>query len=136
MIPIPRENLVIMMEGGYIYLRIGKLQEALDVFEGVSVLAPESEIPLVAMGSVYFGQMKYSHAIRLYKKAIKIKPDSAFARAYLGESLFFQGEKEMALKELEKASLLELDGKSGNFARVLLDAIKNGFVPPGQVMSP
>ncbi len=136
MIPIPREDLVIMMEGGYIYLRIGKFQEALDVFEGVSVLAPESEIPLVAMGSVYFGQMKYDHAIRFYKKAIKIKPDSAFARAYLGESLFFQGKKEMAFKELEKASILEPNGKSGNFARVLLDAVHKGFVPPGQVVNP
>ena len=118
------------MEAGYIYLRIGKFQEALDVFEGVSLLASESEIPLVAMGSVHFGQMKYDRAIRFYKKAIKIKPDSAFARAYLGESLFFQGKKDMALKELEKASMLEPDGKSGNFARVLLDAIQKGFRGP------
>ncbi len=134
MIQISREDLVIMMESGFIYLRLGKFAEALDVFEGVLTLSPESEVPIVAMGSVYFGQMKYDQAITYYKKALKKKADSAFARAYLGESLFFTGKKQEALSELEKASLLEPQGKSGDFARVLMDAIKSGYTPPGMVV--
>ncbi|QQR79675.1 MAG: tetratricopeptide repeat protein [Deltaproteobacteria bacterium] len=135
MIEVSREDLVLMMESGFIYLRLGKFAEALDVFEGVLALSPESEVPVVAIGSVYFGQMKYDQAITHYKKALKKKSDSAFARAYLGESLFFIGKKEEALSELEKASMLEPQGKSGDFARVLMDAIKNGYTPPGMMVS-
>ncbi len=133
MIPMSREDLIIMMEGGYIYLRMGRYEEARDVFEGISVLAPESDVPLVALGSVFFAQMKYDQAIKVYQKALKVKPDSPFARAYLGESLFFNGKKEESIKELEKASLLDPNGKSGDFARVLMSEIKKGFAPPGQI---
>lgn len=115
------------MEGGYVYLRMGRFEEAREVFEGVSILAPESEIPLVAMGSVFFAQLKYDQAIRCYKKALGLKSDSAFARAYLGESLLFKGKTDEAVKELEKASMLDSEGKSGDFARALLAAVKKGF---------
>ena len=81
MIPMPREDLIVMMEGGYIYLRMGRYEEARDVVEGISVLAPDSDIPLVALGGVFFAQMKYDQAIKTYQRALKIKPDSAFARA-------------------------------------------------------
>lgn len=127
MIPIPRESLVILLEGGYIYLRMGKFEEAREVFEGISALTPESEVPLVALGSVFFAQMKYDQAIRWYKKALAIKEDSAFAHAYLGETLLFKGKAVEARKELEKASELDPKGHSGNFARALLDAVKKGF---------
>ena len=133
MIEVSREDLVLMMESGFINLRLGKFAEALAIFEGVMSLSPESEVPMVAIGSVYFGQLKYDQAIVHYRKALKKKPDSAFARAYLGESLFFIGKKEDALGELQKASDIEPSGKSGDFARVLLDAIRGGYVPSGQI---
>lgn len=136
MIPISRDDLIVLMEGGYIYLRTGRFEEAREVFEGVAVLAPESDVPLVAMGSVYFAQFKFDQAIRVYKKALTLRPDSAFARAYLGESLFFNGKKETAIKELEKASGLDPQGKSGDFARALLGAIQQGYTPPGQAGNP
>ncbi len=134
MVPMVREDLIVMMEGGYIYLRMGRFEEARDVFEGVTVLAPDTEVPLVALGSVYFAQMKYDQAIQIYKKALLVRPNSAFARAYLGESLFFKGKRDEAVSELEKANQLEPAGKSGDFARALLEAIKNGFAPPGQLV--
>jgi protein O-GlcNAc transferase len=134
MIQLPREDLIVLMEGGYIYLRMGKFEEAREVFEGVSILAPDTEVPLVALGSVSFSQMKYDQAITIYKRAITLKPESAFARAYMGEALFFKGKKDEAMVELQKASHLEPKGKSGDFARALLEAIKSGFSPPGMVV--
>jgi len=133
MVPVERNDLVVLMEGGYLLLRMGRFDAAREVFEGVSVLAPDTEVPHVATGSVFFAQLKYDQAIQHYKKAIALKPESAFAHAYLGESLFFKGKKEEALAALEKASVLEPAGKSGDFARALLEAIKNGYVPPGQL---
>lgn len=131
MVSVERDDLVVLMEGGYLLLRMGRFEAAREVFEGVSILAPKTEVPFVASGSVYFAQMKYDQAIQQYKKALSVNPESAFALAYLGESLFFKGKKDEATEMLEKASGLEPAGKSGDFARALLEAIKNGYVPPG-----
>lgn len=124
-----REHLGLMMEAGYVYLGMQRFKEARDVFEGVASLAPESEIPLVAIGSVDFCQGKFTNAIRRYKKALKLNPQSTYAMAYMGEALFFMGKKSDAVKHLEEVSGIEPNGKAGDFARALLDAIKKGFSP-------
>ena len=129
MVPLKREDLITLMEGGYIYLGMGRLEQAREVFEGVACLAPESEVPLVAIGSVHFAGKKFDQAIQCYKKALVVKPDSPFVRAYLGEALFFKGKKEEAMVELKKAATLDPEGKSGGFAQALLDAIQKGFQP-------
>ncbi|KAB2835880.1 tetratricopeptide repeat protein, partial [bacterium] len=102
---------------------------AKEVFEGVVALAPKSEVPLVALGNVYCVQAKFDQAIKTYKEALEVDPKSAFATAYLGEALFFKGDKEKAVEVLEKAAKMDPDGKSGDFARSLLDLIKKGFTP-------
>ncbi|MDO8643610.1 MAG: tetratricopeptide repeat protein [bacterium] len=129
MIPIEKEDLIVMMEAGYIYLGMGRFAEAEEVFEGVSVLAPKSEVPLVALGSVFFAQGKFDRAVQHYKKAIHLTPESAFAHAYMGEALFFQGNKKEALTFLKKGTVLDAGGKTGYFAQTLLDAIQKGFKP-------
>lgn len=129
MIAIDRSNLGVMMEAGYIYLGMQRFKEARDVFEGVISMAPDSEIPLVALGSVDFCQGKFTNAIRNYKKAIKINPEGIYAQAYMGEALFFMGKKEEALKQLEEVHKKDPSGKAGDFARALLDAIRKGWTP-------
>lgn len=120
------------MEAGYIYLSMGKFQEATDVFEAVEVLSPKSEIPLVAQGTVHFARMKYEEAIRFYKKGLHLKSESAFVRAYLGEAYFFMGKEKEAMKELQKATQLDPEGTAGSFARSLQEAIQKGFTPAGK----
>ncbi|MBI2974642.1 MAG: tetratricopeptide repeat protein [Deltaproteobacteria bacterium] len=129
MISIEREHLGLMMEAGYVYLGMQRFKEARDVFEGVTSLAPESEIPLVALGSVDFCQGKFTNAIRRYKKALKINPQSTYALAYMGEALFFMGKKAEAVKQLNEVNKLEPAGKASDFAKALLDAISKGFTP-------
>ncbi|MDO8461921.1 MAG: tetratricopeptide repeat protein [Deltaproteobacteria bacterium] len=129
MVPIERDDLVVMMETGYIYLGMGRFAEAKEVFEGVSILAPESDVPWVAMGSVSFAQGKFDQAIQCYKKALGLKKDSPFAHSFMGEVLFFKGQKEEAIQELKKATSLDPEGKSGGFAHALLEAIEKGFQP-------
>lgn len=129
MIDIDRGSLGLMMEAGYVYLGMQRFKEARDVFEGVTSMAAESEIPLIAMGSVDFCQGKFTNAIRRYKKALKINSESAYALAYMGETLYFMGKKEEAIKQLEAAIKIDGQGKAGDFARALLDAINQGFTP-------
>ncbi len=132
MVPMENDDLVVMMEAGYVYLGMQQFKEAKDVFEGASILAPESEVPLVALGSVFFAQEKYDQAISWYRKALKKNPDSPFAKSYYGEALFFKGKKPEALEALKEARDLDPEGQSGAFAQSLLEAIDKGFVPPKQ----
>ncbi|MBI4373799.1 MAG: hypothetical protein HY542_02875 [Deltaproteobacteria bacterium] len=125
-----RQELVLLMEAGYVYMGMGRFDEARDVFEGISVLSPSSEIPFVALGTVFFATKQFDRAIVHYKKALQLRGESPFARAYLGEALLFKGKKTDGIKELEKASLLDPSGTAGEFARSLMEAVKNGFVPP------
>lgn len=129
MVNIDREHLGLMMEAGYVYLGMQRFKEAREVFEGVTLLAPDSGIPLIAIGSVHFCQGKFTNAIRCYKKALKVDSDNVYALAYMGEALFFMGKKDEAVKHLHSVSDMDGNGKAGDFARALLDAINKGFSP-------
>lgn len=118
-----------MMEAGYIFLGMQRFKEAKEVFEGVAVLKPESEIPFVALGGVSFCQGKLKEAAAFYKKALQKAPESIYGKAYLGETLYFAGEKSKALALLKEVDEKEPNGPVGDFARALLDAIHKGFTP-------
>ncbi len=129
MIDVPRDDLVLMLEAGYIYLAMGKLSEAKQVFEGLVALAPTHEVPVVALGNVFFAQKKFLQAIRILKEAVELNPQSAFAHAHLGEAQLFYGKKDDALKTLAKAVNLDPKGATGEFARSLADLIGQGYDP-------
>lgn len=129
MIDVPRDDLVIMLEAGYIYLAMKRFKEAKTVFEGVSTLAPRHDIPQVAVANVYFAQGKFLESIRTLKQALKDNAKSAFAWSHLGESQLFYGKRDEALESLGKASEIEPGGKSGDFARSLTNLIKQGYDP-------
>lgn len=129
MIEVPTEDMRLMLEAGYLYLAMQRFKEAREVFEGVCTLAPESDVPLVALGNVSFVETKFDEAVKIYKKALNLVPKSAFAKAYLGEALFFGNKKTEAKSVLEEASKMDPHGKSGDFARSLLELIEKGFDP-------
>lgn len=131
MIDVPRDDIITMLEAGYIYLAMKRFKEARAVFEGVCELAPRHDVPQVALANVYFAQGKFREAIRYLKRAVNDRPDSAFAHAHLGEAQLFYGKREEALENLKKASELEPgpEGKTGAFARALIDLMKMGYDP-------
>lgn len=129
MIDVPRDDLVLMLETGYIYLAMGKFTEAKQVFEGVCVLMPESEVPVVGLANVYFAQKKFLQAIRTLKQALEINPKSAFALAHLGEAYLFYGKLDDAQEELKKAFDLDKKGHAGSFAKSLMDLMSQGYDP-------
>lgn len=129
MIAMDRKDLALMMECGYILTGMRRFDEARDVFEGIAVLAPESAIPVVAIGSVAFCEGKFKEAIKTYQKALHIEPQSAFAKAYLGESLYFSGAAEEAQRLLTEVVAADGQGKAGTFAATLLSAMAQGLTP-------
>lgn len=129
MVPMAREHLALLMEAGYICLGMQRFKEAKEIFEGVAALKPESEIPLVALAGISFCRGKLKEAIQTYQKALKMNPESLYAKAYLGEAFFFDGQKQEAVRLLKEVGQLETKGPTGDFARALLDALEKGFTP-------
>lgn len=131
MIDVPREDVIVMLEAGYIYMAMKRFKEARLMFEGISELAPKHDVPMVGLANVYFAQGKYLEAIRTLKGALKDNPNSAFAYAHLGEAQMFHGKRDEARISLEKASELEPkpDGKAGEFARSLIHLLDIGYDP-------
>jgi tetratricopeptide (TPR) repeat protein len=129
LIDVPKKDLGLMLESGYIYLAMGKFKEAKKVFEGLVNLEVKHEVPRVGLANVYFAQEKFLPAIRQLKEAIKINPESPFAHAHLGEAYLFYGKKDLAIEMLNKAKELDQDGSAKHFSDSLLDLIEKGFDP-------
>jgi predicted Zn-dependent protease len=129
MIEMDHRHLTVMMEAGFVYLGMRRFKEARAVFEGLHALAPASEVPLVAIGNVDFCENRVPAAIRDYREALKLDPESLFAKVYLGEALIFEGEREEGVALLDEVARADRGG-AGDFARALLDALKKGFEPP------
>ncbi len=129
MIHLDRKYLQVMMEAGYVYLGMRRFKEAHEIFEGLAAIAPDSDVPLVAMGNVDFCENKVEKAIKRYEQALKLDPESIYAKVYLGEALVFAGKKEEGIELLREVKAADRGG-AGEFATALMDALKAGFEPP------
>src|SRR5215831_8493076 len=97
------EELAFLMEAGFLYRDLQKYQEARDVFKGVRALAPKSEVPEVALGTVAFQQGNFEAAEKHYRRALELNSRSAWAYAHLGELVLFQADKDRARAYLKTA---------------------------------
>lgn len=131
MITIDREYLGLMMEAGYILLGMQRYNEAREVFDGIIPMATDSDIPLVAKGSVEFCEGHFEEALNCYKAALKLNKESLYARAYMGECYFFMGQQERAITYLKEVKAADPKDPAAEFAGALLDAITKGYTPGG-----
>lgn len=131
MIQVPRDDIIIMLEAGYINLAMKKFKEARSIFEGVCELVPKHDVPQVGVANVFFAQGKFLETVRVLKQTIKDNPTSAYAYSHLGEAYLFNNKRDDALETLKKASDLEptKEGRSGEFARSLIELINLGYDP-------
>jgi tetratricopeptide (TPR) repeat protein len=116
-----KEELAFVMEAGMLYRDLRRFQEARDIFNGVRILAPMSEVPEVALGTVAFQDGDFERAGMHYRRALKLNPRSAWAYAHLGELALFEMDIEQARTHLNTAIDLDPRGDHGKLARALLD---------------
>jgi tetratricopeptide (TPR) repeat protein len=119
------EEIVLLMEAGFIYRYSGKFEEARDIFRGVRALRPASEVPEVALGGVSFDEGNFKDAINHYRKALQIDSNSAYAYVHLGEAQAFAKDKENARLSLRRAQELDPRGEHGKLARGLLRFVES-----------
>ena len=123
LVEVSREEIALLLESGYLYLEMQKPREAEDVFAGVAALVPQSEVPLICLGNLFFSQGRYERALKFHRDALKRNPESALAHAHAGEALLFMNRRPEAKGALDKAIALDPDGDAAHFARSLLDAM-------------
>ena len=114
-----KDEMALMMEAGFIYRDAGKFEEAREIFRGMRALAPKSEVPEVALGTVSFQAREFDDAVAHYQEALKLNPRSAYAYAHLGEAELFRMDKKTARDYLKKALELDPKGEFGKMARAL-----------------
>lgn len=120
-INVTDEELRVMMESGLILRESGRLDEAEEVFTGVRELAPESDVPLVALSSIAVRRGNIKEAFRLSEKALEQQPKSLFARVNHAEILLYSKKREEAELELKEIIKDNPDSPHSRTAQSLLD---------------
>jgi tetratricopeptide (TPR) repeat protein len=128
LIEVQQTEIALLLEAGYLYMEMQKWKEAEEIFSGVAALVPHSDVPLISLGNLAFGQGQYQRALKFHKDAVKKVPDSALAHAHQGEALLFLNKRDEAKKMLEQAIELDPKGAAADFARSLLDGLAAGVV--------
>lgn len=130
LVPTAKREAVMLLEAGYLWMDMGRYDNAKDVFTGAAALMPKSEVPQLALGTLEFVQGKHDKALQAFRAAQRLNPKSALPRAHCGEALFFLGKDKEAEKELKAALDLEPAGDGARLAEALLEARKIGAIPP------
>lgn len=116
------DELRVILEAGFVLREAGRADEAEAVFRGMTELLPESDVPRVALGTVELHRGNFAEAQVLCEEALRVRPESLYARVHRAEALLFQGKREEAESELNEIINADSDSPHGRTARALLDA--------------
>ena len=121
-VPVVQRDVVLMLEAGYVLLEMKKHKEAEELFAGVCALVPASEVPLMALGHLYFAMGRFSPALKSHQRALSVNPGSAAVHAAIAETLLFLKRPQEAVASIAEAVRLEPDSPAATFARALEEA--------------
>ncbi|MBC7798738.1 MAG: tetratricopeptide repeat protein [Pyrinomonadaceae bacterium] len=115
------DELRLTLEIGFLLRELGKFEEAAQIFRGASKLIPESDVPLVGLGTVEFQQRNFEAAHEAYEQALKIKPDSLYAKVHRAETRLFEGKRDQAENELREIIAANPESPHSRTAQALID---------------
>ncbi len=81
---------------------IGKLDDAVELYEQALLIDPLNVSAYSALGIAYVRVHRYDDAIEIFDKQAALKPDYYWAYFNLGKSYLFKGNAEQALLEIKK----------------------------------
>lgn len=103
----------------YAYIRQGKYDIALPIFEGLTALDPESAYDAQTLGAIYMQLNNPLKALKSFDRALKIEGDHAPTLLNLTKALFMLGKREEGLK-LANILKNERDASISNVAKALI----------------
>jgi tetratricopeptide (TPR) repeat protein len=98
---------------GSVYLRTGKIPEAIAELKRGLLLAPNSDEGYVRLGNAYMESGQKDEAITAYKKAIEVNQYYWGHHIVLGNVYFSIGQTEQALTEFKRVTELDPDNVRG-----------------------
>lgn len=119
---ISKEEQYKMAEAGYRQLSSGKLDEALQIFTGLTALDPFDAYFHTALGSTLQQQGEAEKAEAAYTRALEINPYSPVAHANRGEVRVQLGKLLEAAGDLQKACELDPNAEEPSTRRAQLVA--------------
>jgi predicted Zn-dependent protease len=117
------EELRLLLEAGFVLRTAGRIEEAGDIFRGVKELLPESDVPLVALGSLELQKGRPEAAQELCEEALVRRPDSLYARLHRAEAMLLQQNRAEAEDELRAVIAADPASPHSQTAQALLDAV-------------
>ncbi len=110
-----------MMEIGYLAAGNGFKAEAESIFEALRALRPTSEMPIIGLAVVRIGAGQPLEAAALLEdQALRINPESALAKGFLGLAFKLAGHSGRSQAILEEVVTTGADPEAVNLARNLL----------------
>ena len=125
-----RDDVIWLLETGFLYLEMGDKEAARETFEGLTALEPETASFQAALGQVLIAEGNVKEATKVLGRAVELDPELAFARCLHGDALVRGKQADRGKGELAKALELEPDGPAGLTAKTILDGIEDGSYPP------
>jgi predicted Zn-dependent protease len=116
------QELRVILEAGFALRYARRLDEAADIFSGVTALLPESDLPRVALGTVELERGKFAEAQAACEEALRRDPQSLYARVHRAEALLFQRQRSEAEAELNSIIAADPTSPHSRTARALLEA--------------
>ena len=83
---------------GFAYIRQGKYDIAMPIFEALCVLDPESAYDAQTLGAIYLQLGHPNKALKYFDRALKIDADHAPTLLNLAKAFFMMGKKDEGLK--------------------------------------
>lgn len=114
-----RDQLDDLQNAGYAYIRQGKYEIALPLFEALTVLDPESAYDMETLGALYLQLNNPMKALKVFDKALKLEQDHAPTLLNVTKALFMVGKKEEGIK-LANILKNEKDPQIASVAKALL----------------
>jgi tetratricopeptide (TPR) repeat protein len=113
---------------GYNFYQQGKFDEAKKIFDGLTLVEPDSFYGFAGLGALELAKNPpdLDNALANLHKAVELNPNSASIRANLGEVLLRQAKLQEAVAEFNKAMELDPEKKDAgaNRARAMLTGLR------------
>lgn len=92
------EHLEDLRNIGYAYIRQGKYEIALPLFEALHVLNPDSPYDTQTLGALYLQLNNPAKALKIFDKALKLDAEHSLTLLNVAKALFLLGRKEEGLR--------------------------------------
>lgn len=116
------EELRVILESGFVLREAGRFDDAAKIFRGMCEMLPSSDVPLVGLGTVALQHGRPEEALVYCEEALRVKPDSLYARVHYAEALLFCGKRDEAEEELRQVIERGHDTPHSHTAQALLAA--------------